>query len=512
MARKWWTLLVVCVGIFMLLLDITIVNVALPDISQQFNSSLSALQWVIDAYALALASLLLTGGTLADRKGRKLLFLIGVAIFTVGSALCGAATGMVFLALSRAFQGIGGAIMFATSLALLSESFQGKERGIAFGVWGGITGLAIAIGPVLGGALVTGLGWRWIFLVNVPVGAILFVLAVLRLDESRDPQPKRLDILGFLTFSTGLFGLIFALIRSNQDGWSSWIVIGSLVAAAVLLAGFALAELLRRDPMFDFKLMRVPTFDGGLIAAFAISASIFSVLTYLILWVQGLLGYSALQAGVRFLPLSLSVFFTAIVAGRLTSFIPKRYLIAPGFALIGVALFLMRGLTVDSDWSHLLPGLIVGGVGAGLVNVPLVATAVGVVAPRRAGMASGINSTFRQIGLAGGIAVLGTIFSSHIRSSVIADLAGTPAASASGQIADVVSSGQVQAILSQAPAAARPLIESAARDGFVNALNLILLIAGLLSFLAAVVCFLLIREKDFVEGQGAGGRRAGETG
>jgi EmrB/QacA subfamily drug resistance transporter len=506
MARKWWTLAVVCIGVFMLLLDLTIVNVALPDIAGSFNSSLSALQWVIDAYALALASLLLTAGTLADRNGRRLLFVIGVAIFTAGSALCGGATGMVVLALSRAFQGIGGAIMFATSLALLSESFKGRERGIAFGVFGAMTGLAIAAGPVIGGALVTGLGWRWIFFVNIPVGVFVFVLALLKVDESRDPEPKRLDIFGFITFSTGLFALIFGLIRSNHDGWSSPVVIGSLVAAAVLLGAFTVGELRRRDPMFDFKLLRVPTFDGGLTAAFAISASIFSVLTYLILWVQGLLGYSALQAGVRFLPLSLSIFFTAAIAGRLTSFVPTRLLIAPGFVLIGIGLLLMRGLTVTSNWTHLIPGMILSGVGAGLVNVPLVATAVGVVAPRRAGMASGINSTFRQVGIATGIAVLGTIFASHIRSNLVADLAGTPVAGYAGQISDGIASGQVHAVLSHVPTAARPAIEAAARAGFVDSLNLILLIAGVLTFVAAILSFFLIREKDFVEGQGTAAR------
>jgi EmrB/QacA subfamily drug resistance transporter len=502
MARKWWTLLVVCIAIFMLLLDITIVNVALPDIAGSFSSSLSSLQWVIDAYALALASLLLTAGILADRDGRRLLFLIGVAVFTVGSALCGGAQGMVMLALSRAFQGIGGAIMFATSLALLSETFKGRERGVAFGIYGGITGLAIATGPVIGGALVTGLGWRWIFLVNIPVGIVVFIIARLRVDESRDPEPKRLDLLGFITFSTGLFALIFGLIQSNHHGWSSPVVIGSLVAAGVLLGAFVLVELTRPDPMFDFNLLRVPTFDGGLAAAFAISASIFSALTYLILWVQGLLGLSALQTGVRFLPLSLSLFFTAAIAGRLTSIVPKRLLIAPGFVLIGVGLILMGGLTVSSEWTHLLPGMIVCGVGAGLVNVPLIATAVGVVAPRRAGMASGINSTFRQVGLATGIAVLGTIFVSHIRSNVVADLAGTPAASFSAHIADGIASGQLRTVLTQVPAAARQAVEEAAQAGFVDALNLILMITALLTFLAAIVSFFLIREKDFVEGQG----------
>jgi EmrB/QacA subfamily drug resistance transporter len=501
-ARKWWTLIVVCVAVFMLLLDITIVNVALPDIAGAFGASLSGLQWVIDAYALALASLLLTGGILADRNGRRLLFVIGVAIFTVGSLLCGTATGIVFLTIARAGQGIGGAIMFATSLALLSETFKGPERGVAFGIYGAVTGIAIAAGPVIGGALVTGLGWRWIFFVNVPVGAFVFAAAWLRTDESRDPAPKRLDLVGFSTFSTGLGGLVFGLIRSNASGWSSPLVFAPLGAAVLLLAGFVANELLRHAPMFDFRLLRVPTFDGGLVAAFSISASIFSVLTYLIFYVQDILGYSALATGVRFLPMSGSIFVAAALAGRLTSYLPTRVLIAPGFLLIGAGLLLMGGLTPADDWHHLLPGMIVGGVGAGLVNVPLVATAVGVVAPRRAGMASGINSTFRQIGIATGIAILGTIFINRIESTIIAQLAGTPLAGRSHEIASMAGTGRMTSGISQVPASARQLVQAATKAGFVNGLNLILLISALLTFLAAVMSFFLIRERDFVEGQG----------
>ncbi len=513
MDRKWWTLIVVCVGVFMLLLDISIVNVALPDIATSFGASLSGLQWVIDAYALALASLLLTAGVLADRDGRRLLFLIGVAVFTIGSLLCGTANGIVFLAISRAFQGIGGAVMFATSLAILSASFKGPERGVSFGIFGAMTGVAIAVGPVLGGALVTGLGWRWIFFVNIPVGIVVFIVALLRVDESRDPVRRRLDLPGFITFSTGLGALIFALIRSNNSGWGSVTVIAALVAAAALLAGFAVVELVRRDPMFDFKLLRVMTFNGGLVAAFAVSASIFSLLTYLIFWVQDILGLSALSTGVRFLPLSVSIFVTAAIAGRLTSFVPTRWLIAPGFVLIGIGLLLMRGLSPASAWTHLLPGMIVGGAGSGLVNVPLVATAVGVVQPHRAGMASGINSTFRQIGIATGIAVLGTIFVHDIRRTVVAQLAGTPLAARSHDLALAAASGRIGSVLSQVPAAERGLIETAARTGFVGGLNLILLIAALLTFLAAILSFLLIREKDFVEGQGRARRRgAGAAG
>ena len=506
MTHRWWTLGVVCTGVFMLLLDITIVNVALPDIAGAFGATLSGLQWVIDAYALALAALLLTAGILADRSGRKLLFLIGIGVFTVGSLLCGTSPGIVFLSIARAFQGIGGAIMFATSLAMLSESFKGAERGIAFGVFGAITGMAVAIGPVIGGALVSGLGWRWIFLVNIPVGIIVFVVTILRVGESRDPSPRRLDMLGFMTFSTGLAALIFGLIRSNTSGWGSFTVVGSLVAAVVLLAGFIAAEIAQRDPMFDLRLLRVPTFDGGLVAAFGISASIFSAFTYTILFVQDILGLSALSTGVRFLPLSVSIFVAAGIAGRLTSVLPKRLLIAPGFVLIGVGLLLMRGLTPTSGWVHLLPGMIVGGIGAGLVNVPLVATAVGVVDPRRAGMASGINSTFRQIGIATGIAVLGAVFIARIRSTVIAQLAGTVLADRSHEIAVAAASGRIGLTLSFLPESQRPLVAVVTRTGFVDGLNLILLIAALLAFAGAILSFFLIRERDFVADQGRGAK------
>src|SRR3954454_20660683 len=248
MERKWWTLVAVAAGTFMLLLDVTIVNVALPDIAKELKASLADLQWVIDAYALTLAALLLTAGSLADRFGRRLLFAIGIVAFTVGSLLCGAAQTPVWLSLSRAFQGIGGAIMFATGLALLSSAFQGRDRGTAFGVFGAVTGVAVAVGPVLGGALTSGLSWRWIFFVNIPVGIAALAVTLRSVQESRDPPARRPDWIGLLTFSAGLAALVYGLIRSNEDGWSSASVLGSLVAAAVLLVAFVLAEAVGRAP------------------------------------------------------------------------------------------------------------------------------------------------------------------------------------------------------------------------------------------------------------------------
>jgi len=285
-ACKWWTLAAVCTGVFMLLLDITIVNVALPDIEHTFGASLSDLQWVISAYALTLAAFLLTAGSLADLYGRRLLFAIGIVIFTAGSFCCGLAQSSLFLALARGGQGIGGAIMFATSLALLAQAFQGRDRGVALGLFGGITGIAIAVGPVLGGAITSGLSWRWIFYVNVPIGIAALLITLLRVDESRNPKAKRPDWMGFFTFSAALAGLVFGLIRSQSDGWSSTTVSVSLAASVALLAAFLVVERVQPEPMLDLTLLRVPTFDGGLAAALAISASLFSVLTYLVIYLQ----------------------------------------------------------------------------------------------------------------------------------------------------------------------------------------------------------------------------------
>ena len=498
MERKWWTLTAVSVGVFMLLLDVTIVNVALPDIQHAFGASLSDLQWVIDAYALTLASLLLTAGSLADLYGRRRLFSIGIAIFTLGSALCGVSSSATFLALARAGQGVGGAIMFATALALLAHAFRGRDRGTAFGVFGAITGIAVAIGPVLGGAITSGLSWRWIFLVNVPIGIVAFAVTRLRVEESRDPQPRRPDWLGFLTFSGALSALVYGLIKSSSSGWGSTLVVGCMAAAASLLAAFVVVELVQRTPMFDFALLRKPTFTGGLLAAFGISASLFALLTYLVLYVQNVLGYSAVATGVRFLALTGAIFLTAGIAGRLTTRVPIRFLIGPGFLLIAGGLLLMRGITPASDWTHLLPGLILAGVGAGLVNVPLASTAVGVVEPARAGMASGINSTFRQVGIATGIAALGAVFASQVRDSVATHLAQTPLAGTAHAVGHAVSSGQASDAIGHTPAPLRATVAAAAQSGFVDGLNSILLIGAVVAFIAAATSFTLIRQRDFV--------------
>ena len=510
MASKWWTLVAVCTGVFMLLLDITIVNVALPDIQRDLDASLSDLQWVIDAYALTLAALLLTAGSLADRFGRKRLFAIGTFVFTLGSLLCGLAPTVLFLSLARAGQGIGGAIMFATALALLSGAFSGKERGTAFAFFGATTGVAVAVGPVLGGVLTSGLSWHWIFWVNIPICVFAIFVTLTKVEETRDPNAGRPDWIGFLTFSTALGLLVYALIRGGEDGWGDDRVVACFVASGVLLVAFVVSQLLQKSPMFDLGLLRVPTFVGGLVAAIGVSASVFSMLTYLIIYVQNVLGFSPAESGLRFLFLSGMSFVSAIIAGRLTSVVPTKWLIAPGFLVAALGLFLMRGVVASADpaeWTHLIPGLVVAGFGIGMINVPLASTAVGVVRPERAGMASGVNSTFRQVGIATGIAALGSIFSTRVDDGIRTALAGTPAEGQAGAVADAVTNGQVQAVIARAPASARTAIEQAATGSFVDALNHIITIAAVIALVAGILCLFLIRAKDFV-GQPGGAPEA----
>ncbi|MGC9961704.1 MAG: MFS transporter [Acidimicrobiales bacterium] len=512
-ARKWWTLGAVCVGIFMLLLDITIVNVALPAIEHAFHAPLSDLQWVLDAYALTLAAFLLTSGSLADRLGRRSVFAAGIGIFTLGSLLCGVATNALFLILARGFQGLGGAVMFSTSLALLANAFHGRDRGTAFGVYGAVTGVAIAVGPVIGGVITSGISWRWIFFVNVPIGIVAFVVTMVKVEESRNPEGPRPDYLGFVTFSAGLAALVFAMIRSTADGWTSTFVDGSLIASAVLLACFVAVELRQATPMLDFSLLRLPTFSGGLVAAFGINASLFSLFTYVVLYLQNLLGLSAVGVGVRFLVLSGATFLTAGLAGRLTNHVPVKLLIVPGFVVTAVGILLMRGITLGDSWTHLIPGLILAGVGSGFINVPLASTAVGVVEPSRSGMASGINSTFRQVGTATGVAALGSIFASRIRDTITAQLAGTPLHAASGTIASAVLSGQTSAPSgSHTSPAVTELVRRAIGLGFIDGLNDILLIGGIVAIVAAALCAVLIRQKDFVSTAAPGSRAPERTG
>src|SRR5947209_2467524 len=447
MERKWWTLIVVCTGTFMLLLDITIVNVALPKIAVDLKASFTDIQWVIDAYALTLASVLLTTGVLGDLFGRRLLFSIGLLLFAFTSLLCALAPSSLFLILARAGQGIGGAIMFSISLSLLVQEFHGRERGTALGVWGATIGGAAAVGPLLGGALTEGFGWPSIFLINVPIGVVAAVLTMTKTAESSDPRGRRIDWIGTVTFTGALFLLVFAVIRGNALGWGSPTIIALFAGSLVLFVVFTAAELHQERAMFDLALFRNPTFVGACTVAFALSSSMFAMFLYLTLYLQTILDLSPLQAGLRFLPITALSFVVAVISGNLSTRVPVRFLLSLGLLAVGGGLLLMRGLTATSDWTALLPGLILAGAGVGLVNPALASTAVGVVPPQRSGMASGINSTFRQVGIATGIAVLGAIFESGIASRLSSRLVGTPVAGHATQIAHAVAAGGTQKVL-----------------------------------------------------------------
>ncbi|MEA2187350.1 MAG: hypothetical protein QOK16_2361 [Solirubrobacteraceae bacterium] len=502
MHRKWWTLLAVCLATFMLLLDITIVNVALPDIASELDASFSDLQWVIDAYALTLAALLLTAGSLADLLGRRRVFAFGLASFTIASVLCALAPNALVLILARGAQGIGGAAMFATSLALLAQEFHGRERGTAFGIWGATTGAAVAIGPLVGGALTSGFGWPSIFYLNVPIGIATLLIALKRLPESRDEDAGAVDWAGLLTFSGALFLLVFALIRGNEEGWESALIVTLFAGSALLLALFIAVERRQQRPMFDLSLFGNRTFAGASIAAFALSASMFAMFLYLTLYLQTILGHGPLETGLRFLPVTALSFVAAAVSGKLTARLPARALLGGGLGLVGVGLLLMRGLDADSDWTALLPGFIVAGIGIGTINPSIANAAIGVVAPARSGMASGISSTFRQVGIATGIAALGAIFQSQVTQRLTSALAGTPGAGASDGLAHAVSAGGAPRAITAAPAAARPRLENAIHAAFTAALNDILLVAAVVALVGGVLALALVRGSDFVA-QGA---------
>jgi EmrB/QacA subfamily drug resistance transporter len=497
MSTKWWTLLAVSGATFMLLLDLAIVMVALPEIQAGLHAGFGEVQWTVDAYALALAALLLNSGSLGDRYGRRRLFAAGTIIFTLASLLCGLAVSPLMLITARAAQGVGGASMYSTSLALLSRSFtDAKERAIAYGVWGGISAIAASLGPVLGGLITTGLSWRGIFLVNVPVGVAGLVVTALRVEESRDVKAARTDWVGAAVLTVGLAGLVYGLIRASETAWGNTGVIASLTVGGVLLACFAIVESRVASPMFDLRLLRIPAFAGGAIAALAINGSLFAMFLYFVLYLQDALGYSALATGVRLLLVGGACLVSIVATARLSERVPARWLIAAGLALTGLGLLMMAGVSGTSSWTLLIPGFIVSGAGSGIVNPPLTSAAVAMVPPDRSGMASGAYTSFRQIGLAVSVAAFGSVFITSVTHSLDHAIAAAPTVVGHGsQLANAIRQGNASQAIRALPPRFQAQTITAVRAAFAAAFDDLAMISGCVALVGGICAFVLFRPK-----------------
>ncbi len=430
--RRWWALAATCFGLFMALLDVTIVNVALPTIGNDLNASFADLQWVVNAYALTLAVLLVTAGRLGDLFGRKRLFMLGLGIFSLGSLCCalsgaitlGSFSHIQVLIAARVLQGVGGATMLPLALAIIAATFQGRERNVAIGLYGGVTGLATALGPVIGGLLVTNVSWQSIFYLNVPIGVVGIGLCLWAVTESFDTKaPRSVDFFGLVTLTIALFCLVLALIQGSDPdkGWTSAYILTLFGISVAALVVFVIGELRLKYPMVDPRLFKNVSFTGGAIVGFTLSGGMFSLFFFLTLYMQNFLGFDALNSGVRFLPMSGLILFAAPLAGAFTDRLGAKLIMVVGMVILVVAVLLMTRISpadTQTDWLVLLPSLILAGIGSGLVS-PLVGTvAVNTVSRDRAGMASGISGVCRQVGTAFGIAFLGAILTSQYNTAL----------------------------------------------------------------------------------------------
>jgi len=413
--RKWWTLVAVSFGLFMIMLDNTVVNVALPSIRADLGISISELEWVVNAYALTFGVLLLSGGKLADLLGRRRIFIIGLVIFTAASLWCGLAASAGSLIAARSVQGVGAALLNPATLSIITATFPQRQRGTAIGIWAGVSALALAIGPMVGGILTERVGWNWIFFINIPVGVLAIVAARLFIDETRDTsREQRLDLPGLVTSAVGLFALTYGLIETNTHAWSSPRVLGLLALAAVSLTAFVLLESRQRLPMLDLSLFRNPTFAGANAAMALVGLAMFGVFFYNSLFIQNILGYSAIETGATFLPMTVLIILVAPFAGRLSDRIGPRWLMGAGMTLLTVSLLLFGTLDEHSTFWSILPGLAVGGLGMGLTMAPTTAAAMGSVPVDKAGVGSAVINAMRQVGGSLGIAVMGTLVATSV--------------------------------------------------------------------------------------------------
>jgi EmrB/QacA subfamily drug resistance transporter len=529
--HKNWTLVATCFGLFMALIDVTIVNVALPTIQRDLHTSFSDLQWVVNAYVLSLAVFIVTAGRLGDILGRRRMFAVGLSVFTLGSLFCGLSDRITIgslspstvLFVSRAFQGLGGAALFPLSLAIISVTFQGQQRGQAIGIWGAVGGVATAIGPLVGGLLVQTIGWQWIFFINIPVGIAGVATTLWAVRESRDERaPRGIDLFGLVTVTLSAFCLVLALIQGNDDGWTSSHILTLFAVSAVTLVAFIAVELRLKNPMVDPRLFLNPSFSGSAIAGFMLSAGMFSLFFFLALYLQNSLHFSALEAGIRFLPLSICSFAASPISGRFVQKVGGKTLIAIGMVMLTIAVLLFARITPQNtanDWVILLPGMIAGGLGMGLVLPPLATVSVSTVGRARAGMASGANVMVRQIGNAFGVAFLGAILSSqyniYLHDKIMA-IAQTPGFTASARIQAIDGLRKAGTIPgSQGLTGSNsnlnhyrhlpyfPRLQQIAHDSFISGLIDIFHVAAILLAIGAVASLVLIRKKDLYQESGS---------
>jgi EmrB/QacA subfamily drug resistance transporter len=408
--RKWWTLGALSFALFMVMLDNTVVNVALPAIQKDLGIGVSELEWTVTAYALTFAVLLLSGGKLGDMYGRRRIFMIGLLVFTVSSLVCGLASSAPELIGARAVQGVGSALMMPATLSIITATFAAAQRGMAIGIWAGVSAMALAIGPLLGGVITEHISWNWIFFVNVPIGILAVIAAIVVVPESSDmSHEQRLDLPGLVTSGIGLLALVYALIEAHRLGWTSATIIALFAVAAVALTAFVFLELHQRLPMLDLSLFKNGTFTGANLVAILVTLAMFGIFVFFPIYMQDLLGWSPIQAGAALLPWTILIVIFAPIAGKLSDHVGSRWLMAGGMATVGLCCLELSTVAVDSTFWRLLPGFILGGLGMAFVMTPMSAAVMGSAPVDKAGVASGVLNTFRQVGVALGIAITGAI-------------------------------------------------------------------------------------------------------
>jgi len=486
--RRWWALGAMCFALFMIMLDNTVVNVALPSIQRSLHASTSSLEWTVNAYTLSFAVLLVTGGRLGDLFGRRKVFLAGVVIFATSSGAIGFSPNDTWLVAWRAVQGTGAALMMPATLSIITNAFPPQERGKAIGTWAGVSAMALAIGPVVGGFLVESVSWQSIFFLNLPVAVGAVVIALFAVRESRDDTVERsVDIPGVLSLTVGLAALVLALVEGNEWGWGSPRELAMLVIAVVGLTAFALVERRREAPMVDFSFFRSRTFLGANIVAFIVSFAMLAMFFFLALYMQNIRGYSPLQAGVRFLPSTVMIIVIAPLAGRLADRVGSRPLITFGLLCVSGALFWQSHLTVFSGYGALLPGFMLMGVGMGFVMSPMSLAAMNAVDRTKAGVASGILSMNRMVGGTFGVAILGALVATLGRSKIDQLLPQLPDSARSRLAAGLGSGGVSHGVPAR--------VIDGAQQAFVYSLHCGLLLGSGVALLGALAGFALIRKR-----------------